>query len=161
NRLAHYLRKRGAGPGKRVALCLHRSLEMLIGVLGVLKSGAAYVPLDPEFPTERITAVLEDSGPALVLTPEDAAARLGPTGPQVVCLEPAWPAISRESDAPPVGTATAADLAYVIYTSGSTGKPKGVEIPHRAVVNLLCSMARRPGLTAQDTLLAVTTLTFD
>jgi amino acid adenylation domain-containing protein len=143
NRLAHYLQKRGVSTGDRVAICLDRSLEMLIGVLGIMKSGAAYVPLDPDFPAERIAAVLEDARPSFLLNRES------------------WPELSREMDSLPARTAAPSDLAYVIYTSGSTGKPKGVQIPHRAVVNLQCSMAREPGLSAHDTLLAVTTLAFD
>ena len=165
NRLAHFLRQRGVSTGDRVAICLERSLEMLVGVLGILKSGAAYVPLDPDFPAERIKTVIEDADPALLLTQEDVAARLGMEGGRpatpTVCLDSVWHEMACQSDRPPANTAASSDLAYVIYTSGSTGKPKGVEITHRAVVNLLCSMARQPGLTAQDTLLAVTTLAFD
>src|SRR5205085_6641104 len=114
NRLAHFLRKRGVSSGDRVAICLDRSLEMLIGVLGILKAGAAYVPLDPEFPRERIAAVLEDSCPALLLTHDDVASRLNLVGVQVVCLDSAWPEVSRESDAVPLDTARSSDLAYVI-----------------------------------------------
>jgi amino acid adenylation domain-containing protein len=161
NRLANYLRKCGAGGGERVAVCLDRSLEMLIGVLGVLKSGAAYVPLDPDFPPERITGVLEDSRPSLLLTQNDVASRLPLHSTQVAVLDSIWPEVRRLSDQAPAAGTTSADLAYVIYTSGSTGKPKGVQISHRAAVNLLCSMAQGPGLTSQDTLLAVTTLAFD
>jgi amino acid adenylation domain-containing protein len=161
NRLAHYLRKRGAGAGDRVAVCVERSLEMLVGVLGVLKAGAAYVPLDPEFPRERVSSVIEDANPSLILTQQSVASRLGLTGPRVLHLESAWPEMSGESDAPPATAVKPADPAYVIYTSGSTGKPKGVQVPHRALVNLLGSMANRPGLTSRDALLAVTTLAFD
>ena len=175
NRLAHFLQKRGVGTGNRVAICLDRSLEMLIGVLGIMKSGAAYVPLDPDFPPERLAAVLEDARPSFLLTQESVASRLQQVasgvhqppdpasgGPApVICLDSVWAEVSREEDRFTAGPATSADLAYVIYTSGSTGKPKGVEIPHRAVVNMLCSMGRRPGLTSRDTLLAVTTLAFD
>jgi amino acid adenylation domain-containing protein len=161
NRLAQFLRKRGARPGERVAICLDRSPEMIIGVLGILKSGAAYVPLDPDFPAERITTVLEDCNPSLLLTQADILSRLNLAVNNAVCLDSVWSEVSRERNEAPEQSAASWDLAYVIYTSGSTGKPKGVEIPHRAVVNLLCSMAQRPGLTAQDTLLAVTTLAFD
>ena len=161
NRLAHFLRKRGVGAGDRVAVCLDRSPEMLLGVLSVLKAGAAYVPLDPEFPRERITAVIEDAHPSVLLSQEGVASRLGLTGARIVLLDSAWPEVMRESDRTPAGGMTPSDLAYVIYTSGSTGKPKGVEVPHRGVVNLLCSMASRPGLAAEDVLLAVTTLAFD
>jgi amino acid adenylation domain-containing protein len=134
---------------------------MLAGVLGVLKAGAAYVPLDPEFPRERIAAVVEDAAPTLVLTEQTVAARLGLPPARVVCLDAVRSDVARESDKTPATAVTPADLAYVIYTSGSTGKPKGVQISHRALVNLLCAMAHKPGLTARDTLLAVTTLAFD
>jgi amino acid adenylation domain-containing protein len=161
NRLAHFLNRLGVGRGDRVALCLERSTEMLVGVLGILKAGAAYVPLDPDFPRERITAVLNDAKPSLLLTQQNVASRLGLPATPVVCLDKAWPEVARESDHVPAIAAGPSDLAYVIYTSGSTGKPKGVQIPHRAVVNLLSSMANRPGLASHDTLLAVTTLAFD
>ncbi len=161
NQLANFLRKRGVGTGDRIAICLNRSLEMLIGVVGILKAGAAYVPLDPEFPAERIAAVFEDARPSELLTHTSIASRLGTVATQVVCLDTAWGEIVREKQTAPDTATTSTDLAYVIFTSGSTGKPKGVEIPHRAVVNMLCSMAKQPGLTADDTLLAVTTLAFD
>jgi amino acid adenylation domain-containing protein len=161
NRLANFLQKRGVGTGDRVAICLDRSLEMLIGVLGILKAGAAYVPLDPDFPRERITAVVDDAKLSLILTQPSLASRLELTGEQVVRLDAVWSQVARESNQPPASTVTASDLAYVIYTSGSTGKPKGVQVSHRSLVNLLWSMARRPGLDAHDTLLAVTTLAFD
>jgi amino acid adenylation domain-containing protein len=161
NRLAHFLHRRSVVTGDRVAICLDRSLEMLIGVLGILKSGAAYVPLDPEFPAERIRTVLEDAEPSLLLTDEKIASSLGRLTTPVVCLDHVSSEMARQDNHPPASATTSSDLAYVIYTSGSTGKPKGVQVPHRAVVNLLCSMARRPGLTSGDTLLAVTTLAFD
>lgn len=161
NRVAHYLRRRGVSVGDRVAVCLDRSVDMLLAVFGVLKAGAAYVPLDPDFPRERIALVVEDAGPVLLLTQREIAARLGLPAAKVVCIDAARPEIDRESATPPATAVTADDLAYVIFTSGSTGKPKGVQIPHRAVTNFLTSMARRPGMTAADTLLAVTTLSFD
>jgi amino acid adenylation domain-containing protein len=161
NRLAHFLHQRGVSTGSRVALCLDRSLEMLVGVLGILKSGAAYVPLDPDFPAERIRTVIEDADPVLLLTQKEIASRLGQPATPVVCLDSVWPEVERHSERPPASRVTSSDLAYVIYTSGSTGKPKGVQVAHRAVVNLLCAMARQPGLTSQDTLLAVTTFAFD
>jgi amino acid adenylation domain-containing protein len=163
NRLAHFIRKRGVATGARVAILLDRSPEMVVGVLGILKAGAAYVPLDPEFPRERITTVLEDAKPTLLLAQQDIVSmlELPEMETQVICLDSAWPELTRENDYPPASATTSSDLAYLIYTSGSTGTPKGVEIPHRAVVNMLCSMERRPGITSEDTLLAVTTLAFD
>ena len=161
NRIAHSLRRRGVSVGDRVAVCLDRSTDMLLAVFGVLKAGAAYVPLDPDFPRDRIVTVVEDADPVLFLTAHDIAARLALPAGKVVCLAAAGSEIEREEATPPATAATADDIAYVIYTSGSTGKPKGVQIPHRAVVNFLTSMAVRPGMTEADTLLAVTTLSFD
>ena len=161
NQVAHFLRKRGVGTGDRIAICLDRSLEMLIGILGILKSGAVYVPIDPGFPFKRILAVLEDAKPSVLLTHSVIATGLGKMPTRVVCLDDVWPEILREKDSAPDTAVTSSDLAYVIFMSESTGKPKGVEISHRALVNMLCSMAKRPGLTSADTLLAVTTLAID
>ena len=144
-----------------MGICLDRSLEVLVGLLAVLKAGGAYVPLDPYYPRDRIGAVIEDSAPSLILTQEDIAARLGTVPCRVVCLDQARAAIMSQSPRKPETTLSPRSLAYLIFTSGSTGRPKGVEITHRAVVNLLSSMAREPGLVPQDTLLAVTTLSFD
>jgi amino acid adenylation domain-containing protein len=120
------------------------------------------VPMDPTYPGERIAHVLDDAQLPLLLTQEKMAASLPASGARVIKLDTDWNAIAAAvNGAGPATDAQSADLAYVIYTSGSTGKPKGVEIPHRAVVNLLTAMAKRPGLTSGDTLLAVTTLSFD
>ena len=161
NRLAHHLLSLGVGPGTTVGICLERSLEMLVGLLGVLKAGGAYVPLDPHYPRERIAAVIEDSTPALIVTQAEIASRLRPVPCRMICLDEDRTAIMRTSPRKPVSSVSPSSLAYLIFTSGSTGRPKGVEITHRSVVNLLSSMAIRPGLVAQDTLLAVTTLSFD
>jgi len=161
NRVAHVLLNRGVRGGDRVALCLDRSTDMVLAVLGALKAGATYVPLDPDFPPERIAHVIEDAAPALILTRQEIATRLGLPASKRVCFDTDRSEIDLADDHAPNTGVTADDLAYVIYTSGSTGKPKGVEIAHRAVVNFLTSMAQRPGLTAADTLLAVTTLSFD
>jgi amino acid adenylation domain-containing protein len=159
--LAAYLRKLGAKPGVMVGVFVERSLDMIVALLGVMKSGGAYVPLDPTYPVERISFVLADANVPVLLTQEKLAQNLPTSGTRLVCLDTGWEEIRRESVGAPPTQVTSDDLAYVIYTSGSTGKPKGVEIPHRAVVNLLNSMRKRPGLGAQDTLLAVTTLSFD
>lgn len=161
NRLAHYMRRRGVGPGCRVAVCLERSLDMVIGVLGVLKAGAAYIPLDPEFPAERVAAVLADANPTLILTQSSVASHLEMITGCFVKFDEARPEVDRESDSPLSNVLSPESPAYVIYTSGSTGQPKGVQVPHRAIVNLLTSMASRPGLSASDTMIAVTTLAFD
>ena len=161
NQVAHYLRKRSVGPEVRVGICVERSIEMMVGLLGILKAGGAYVPLDPQYPQERLAFMLEDSEVPVLLTQQRLLKSLPMHGAEVVCLDTDWKAIARESEQNLIRAATADDLAYVIYTSGSTGKPKGVQVPHRAVVNFLTSMRQQPGLTSDDTLLAVTTLSFD
>lgn len=158
-RLAARLRAQGCGPGRMVGLFLERSPRMLVALLGALKAGAAYVPLDPSYPAERIGFMLEDSAAPVVVTERVLVAELPAGGHAVLTIEDAL-----ESDAPvAAGGAVAGsdDIAYVIFTSGSTGRPKGVRIPHRAAVNFLASMAREPGLRADDTLCAITTLSFD
>ena len=163
NQLAHHLKFLGAGPDSLVAVSMDRSLEMVIALLGTLKAGAAYVPLDPSFPADRLRFMLEDSKAALLLTRSDEQKRLGELSKNVhsVCLDTDWRLISEERDDEPDVTMTSENLAYVIYTSGSTGWPKGVQISHRAAVNFLHSMRRAPGLTGDDTLLAVTSISFD
>ncbi|MBI1357392.1 MAG: amino acid adenylation domain-containing protein [Acidobacteria bacterium] len=161
NQLAHTLRKKGVGPDALVGVCVERSLDMLVSVLGVLKAGGAYVPLAPSDPADRLRFILEDTETRLVLTEQALVERLGNHPAEILRLDADWDSIAAEPDQEPPRLATAENLAYVIYTSGSTGRPKGTEIPHRALVNFLCSMRETPGMTADDTLLAVTTLSFD
>jgi len=156
--IAAVLRRHDIGPGSRVGVCLHRSIGMVAAVLGVMKAGAAYVPLDPDFPPDRLTMILEDCAAPVVLTEpglEDLV-----SGPARLVMIDA-PELGAAEPAAEVPTTTGADLAYVLYTSGSTGRPKGVEVTHRNVVNFLTAMANRPGLSASDRLVAVTTLSFD
>ena len=159
NQLAHHLQRRGVGRGVRVGLCLQRSPEMVVSLLAVLKAGGAYVPLDPAFPRERLDFMVADSGLSWVIS--HAAVRDPPAPDRVLDLDAQAPAIDAEPDTAPACSAGARDLAYVIYTSGSTGQPKGVEVEHRALLNLIASMQHEPGCGAGDTLLAVTTLSFD
>ena len=158
NQLAHHLRTSGVAPGASVGLCLERSPDMVAGMLAILKAGAAYVPLDPIYPRERIADMIADSGATIVLTQERVAGVL-PGEP--LCLEHHAAAIAAASRENPSLSLPSTSLAYLIYTSGSTGKPKGIEIEHRAFVNFLCSMRQTPGLSASDTVLAVTTICFD
>ncbi len=151
----------GVGPDVLVGLCVERSVEMVVGLLGILKAGGAYVPLDPTFPSERLAFMLEDSQASLLLTQQRLLGQLSSNTARVVCLDAHDGTLEQQNDANPASLATFENLAYVIYTSGSTGRPKGVQIPHRAVVNFLMSMQKEPGLTAEDTLLSVTTLSFD
>jgi amino acid adenylation domain-containing protein len=161
NQVAHDLRARGVGPGQRVAILVERSLAMVVGLVGIQKSGAAYVPLDPAYPAERIRLTLEQGQPTFVLTEEALLGSLPARGVEALCLDRDWKKIARNKRSNPTPAAGPEDSLYVIFTSGSTGRPKGVEITHRNVVNLLTSMQRTPGLRADDTLVAVTTLAFD
>ncbi|MEW5958866.1 MAG: amino acid adenylation domain-containing protein, partial [Chloroflexota bacterium] len=167
NQLAHHLRALGVGPETLVGIYMDRSVEMMVGLLGILKAGGAYVPLDPAFPPERIGFMLSDSQAALLLTQQHLVSNLPGPAANILCLDTDWPEIAataltaEKNGERPAGGAKPDNLAYVIYTSGSTGKPKGVQIPHQAAVNFLTSMAQEPGLTPDDVLLAVTTLSFD
>jgi amino acid adenylation domain-containing protein/thioester reductase-like protein len=161
NQVAHYLQSLGVKPETFVGVCIERSLEMVIALLGVLKAGGAYIPLDPSYPSDRIAFMIEDSLLPIVLTKQAQLKNLPQHSAQVVVLENEWAAIEQYSSDNPVSDVTTDNTSYTIYTSGSTGKPKGVQILHRTVVNLLESMRKEPGLTAQDTILAVITISFD
>ncbi|WP_445246414.1 amino acid adenylation domain-containing protein, partial [Microcoleus sp. OTE_8_concoct_300] len=161
NQVAHHLRSLGVRPDVLVGICVERSLEMVIGLLGILKAGGAYVPLDPHYPSERLTFMLEDSQAPVLLTQQHIVVRLPRSRTHVVYLDVDSEAIALQGQSNPTTNVTGNNLAYAIYTSGSTGKPKGVQILHSALVNFLTSMRRCPGLTDQDTLLSVTTLSFD
>ncbi len=161
NGVAWSLQTLGVGPDVRVGLCVERSLEMVVGLLGILKAGGAYVPLDPMYPKARLAFMLEDARVSVLVTQERLRHGLPEHGAHVVCLDPESETAAPACEINPVRPVTAPNLAYVIYTSGSTGQPKGVQIPHQAVVNFLHTMRHQPGLTHEDTLLAVTSLSFD
>jgi len=161
NQLARHLQTRGAKPGATVGIGLDRSLEMVVALLAVLKTGAAYVPLDPEFPRDRLRFMVQDASVAVVLTTSKLSDRFDGHVSPLLCLDREEKRIAQESSHNLAPIATPQDLAYVLYTSGSTGHPKGVEIPHQALVNFLWSMLHEPGCTAQDVLLSVTTISFD
>jgi amino acid adenylation domain-containing protein len=161
NQLAHYLQKLGVKSDVLVGICVERSLEMMLGLLGILKAGGAYVPLDPKYPQERLQFMLQDSAAPVLLTQQKLIELLPPNSAQVVCLDTEWPKIAECSNENIQREVQPDNLAYVIYTSGSTGKPKGVLIRHRNAVNLINSVQKQPGLTAADTLLSVTTISFD
>ncbi|WP_420130680.1 amino acid adenylation domain-containing protein [Longimicrobium sp.] len=155
--VAAALRARGAGRGCLVAVCAERSARMVAALLGVLRTGAAYLPLDPAYPAERLAYMLEDSGAPILLLDGTLADRLPASSIDRIVLDGIGPADGVDADAE-VG---AEELAYVIYTSGSTGRPKGVMVRHGGVSSFLRAMAEAPGLRADDTLLAVTTIAFD
>ncbi|MGC9184541.1 MAG: amino acid adenylation domain-containing protein, partial [Thiomonas sp.] len=160
--IAHLLQSHGVRRGDRVGLCMERHADLLAALLGVLESGAAYVPLDPGFPLERLHFMAEDAQLRCILTQEALLPLLRDCGVPQIALDSAdLTPLRSDAALPPEHTTQPDDPAYLIYTSGSTGRPKGVQVPHRAVVNLLRSMARTPGLHADDALLAVTTLSFD
>jgi amino acid adenylation domain-containing protein len=168
NRLAHYLISRGIGPEQLVAIALPRSLEMVVALLGVLKAGAAYLPLDPDYPPQRLTSMLEDAQPACVLATAQRAQQL-PNNIIPVLLLDAPEMIERlaqcpatnPSDAERVRPLNAQNPAYVIYTSGSTGLPKGVVVAHRSVAAFLCWAAAEIGPTRLAKVFASTSLNFD
>ncbi|GHH24533.1 non-ribosomal peptide synthetase [Streptomyces rubradiris] len=161
NRLARRLRALGVGRDVMVGICLERSLDMVVAVLAVLKAGGAYVPVDPKLPGDRIAFMIEDAGLPVMITQSSVAPGLPRSGATTLCVDELREELAAESAEPldtPVG---GEDLAYVIYTSGSTGRPKGVQLPHRALRNLFWAMKQWPGIDAGDSLLAVTTLSFD
>ena len=161
NRLARHIQARTGGAGKIVGIALERSLDMLVALLATLKAGCAYVPLDPKHPSARLRHILDDAGVAALIVDATVDAAIVPPGTPVIDLVRDAAVIAAEPTTVSLSRHSASSLAYVIYTSGSTGAPKGVEIEHGAVVNLLEAMARRPGLTEHDVLLAVTTIAFD
>lgn len=162
NKLAAYLKNLGAAPGTLIGVSLKRSQEMLIAMLGILKTGAAYVPLDPDFPGERISYMISDAGIKLLISEESVIKQLPEFDGVIVSIDKDARSIDKCSPSALHFTDFDSEsIAYVIYTSGSTGKPKGVQVPHRAVVNFLSSMKHTPGITQEDTVLALTTLSFD
>src|SRR5262249_54123317 len=137
NRVARHLESRGVGVGSRVGVCIPRSLDLLVGLLGILKAGGAFVPLDPSHPDQRLAFLIADSKVSLVLTQHSLSARLSPAVSDMCRLDSDWPSIADRSPDDVASAVTLDDLAYVLYTSGSTGAPKGVMVPHRGLVNYL------------------------
>ncbi len=160
NQLAHYLIGKGVQPGDIVALAADRTPELLVALLAVMKCGAAYLPLDPAYPQERVAYMLTDSAAKFLIASARLAAAFD-TPAQTLCLEDVLTEIADAPDQAPDVPVASDQLAYVLYTSGSTGRPKGVQVTHRNVVNFLGSMRQVPGLEADDKLLAVTTISFD
>ncbi|HEX6289429.1 MAG TPA: amino acid adenylation domain-containing protein [Herpetosiphonaceae bacterium] len=161
NQLAWYLRARGVSAEARVAICLDRSPEMIVGLLGVLKAGGCYVPLDPAYPAERLHAILQEAQVCVLLTTQRLVARLPSHTAPVVRLDLDWMAIARERSDTLTSGVQPDHLAYVIYTSGSTGQPKGVMIAHRGLCNLATAQIRAFGVTSESRVLQFASLGFD
>lgn len=167
NQLAHYIqqcrdaRSHVSTTEFLVGIYLERSLEMVITLLGILKSGSVYVPLDPTYPRERIAFMLQDSGCSILVTQQKFLTTLPNHSAQIICIDSDWEGIAQQSDFNLSHQIQSENLAYIIYTSGSTGQPKGVQILHKALVNFLTAMQQTLKLTEQDIQLSVTTLSFD
>jgi amino acid adenylation domain-containing protein len=161
DRIAAYLNRRGVKPSTPVGILVERSDAMLVGLLGILKAGAYYVPLDPSYPEERLRFMLQDSGLKLLLTERPFVERPSIQDYELIFLDAEFEEGSQVREHDPVALPKDSDLAYVIYTSGSTGQPKGVMVTHRGLLNVLQSMTVEPGIEKDDILLAVTTLSFD
>jgi amino acid adenylation domain-containing protein len=161
NQLGHYLRALGVGPDVFVGVFMERSLEMVIGLYGIVKAGGTYVPLDPECPPDRVAFMAKDTQVPVLLTQEHLVAKLPPQGARVICLDSEWPTIDGGTADNVPNRTTADNLAYVIYTSGSTGMPKGVMNTHRGICNRLLWMQDAYQMTEEDRVLQKTPFSFD
>ncbi len=174
NQLAHCLQRLGVGPEVCVGLCLERSTEMIVGLLGILKAGGAYVPLDPAYPSARSALMMRETQAPVLLTQQsllsylpsheeavDVAASLSARVKRVICLDRDWPTLAREDTCNPRSAVTTANLAYVIYTSGSTGRPKGTLVEHRGLTNLAAAQVRAFAIGPSSRVLQYASLSFD
>jgi amino acid adenylation domain-containing protein len=161
NQLAHYLRSLGVKPEVVVGLCVERSLEMIVGILGILKAGGGYLPLDPAYPIERLSFMIEDANVLILLTQKHLLETLSIHPEKAICLDTDWEIIQQESSENPVNQTTSQNLVYVIYTSGSTGKPKGVMIEHHSLVNFTQAAGQNYEINAQDRILQFASISFD
>jgi amino acid adenylation domain-containing protein len=161
DQLAHYLIKMGMEAEARVGICMRRSAHLIVGILGILKAAATYVPLDPAYPAQRLSFMLEDAECRLVVTEAEVGESLPANGSRAIWMDRDWPLIKNQPFESPRAKVNSKNLAYVIYTSGSTGRPKGVQCSHRGVVNLLDDFHRRQPLRAGQRCSAWTSLSFD
>ncbi len=161
NRIARYLQSKGIKPGDLVGICTERSENMLVNLFGILKTGAGYVPLDPAYPSDRLQYMCDHSKLKLIVTQDSLVQRASEFGKSLIAIDSAWNEIETLDESHVNAEVKPENTCYVIYTSGSTGKPKGVNVPHGAVVNFLYSMMETPGFDANDSVMAVTTLSFD
>ncbi|HEY6285710.1 MAG TPA: non-ribosomal peptide synthetase [Ktedonobacteraceae bacterium] len=161
NQLGHYLKTLGAHEGTLIGLCVERSLDMVVGLLGILKVGAAYVPLDPDYPTERLSFMLQDSRVPILITQRRLAARFLPAQTKIICLDSDKTQLNQQNIDDPASSITASSLAYIIYTSGSTGQPKGVQITHGSLLNLIFWHRRAFEIIASDRATQIASPAFD
>lgn len=161
NQLAHYLQSLGVGPEVLVGICVERSFEMIVGILGILKAGSAYVPLDPNYPSDRLAFMLEDSSVPVLLTQQKLVEKLPPNSARVIRLDSEWEEIASYSEKNPSSGVKPENVAYVIYTSGSTGKPKGVLIEHKSLVNYTIVASAEYGIQERDRILQFSSISFD
>ncbi|MCP4397916.1 MAG: amino acid adenylation domain-containing protein [bacterium] len=161
NQLAHHLRTFDIGPDVRVGLCIDRSLEMIVGLMGIMKAGGTYVPLDPAYPKERLAFMLEESQAKVLLTQKRLSEAIPAHRGQTICLDADWESIAREDTTNPDHVVTLENLIYVIFTSGSTGRPKGAAVYHRGFMNLVRWYAEDFRLTSEDSTLMISSLSFD
>ncbi|MDZ8136599.1 MAG: amino acid adenylation domain-containing protein [Nostoc sp. DedQUE04] len=160
NQLTHYLQKQGVGEKTLVAICLERSVEMVVGILAILKAGGAYIPLDPNYPVERLGFMLSDSQVSVLITQQEILEKLPVSSAKIVCLDIHKDEIIQESQENPVNTSKADHLAYIIYTSGSTGTPKGVLGTHRGTVNGLHWLWKTYPFAAEEVCCQKTAISF-
>jgi amino acid adenylation domain-containing protein/non-ribosomal peptide synthase protein (TIGR01720 family) len=161
NQLARYLRRSGVRPETLVGICMVRSPEMIVGVLGILKAGGAYVPFDPAYPKERLVLMMEEARLAVLLTQERLLDSLPEAGTRVICLDTGWGNIARGSGKSVATNVAADNLVYVIYTSGSTGVPKGVAVQHRSLMNYVLGAVSEWGLCRDDRVLQFASISWD
>lgn len=160
NQLAHYLLAQGIRSGDVIAVAMNRSTDLVVALLGCVKSGATYVPVDPNYPKQRVEYMLQDSGARVLLTESEHRSKFS-TSADVLCYDHLKDCIAQFSVQPPAVTIDGNQLVYILYTSGSTGLPKGVQIRHASLTNTLLSLQESPGITPDDTMLAITTISFD
>ncbi len=160
NQLAHLLLARGVNEGDRVGLAVDRSLALVVSMLAILKTGAAYVPVDPQHPTDRINYILADAACLLVLTSAAQTGRFDSLRDELV-VETLWPTLAQYPTTAPTPVPTGQSIAYILYTSGTTGRPKGAAIRHHSVANVLYSVQREPGLAPSDKTVSLSTIAFD
>ncbi|MEJ1930816.1 amino acid adenylation domain-containing protein, partial [Nostoc sp. NIES-2111] len=161
NQLAHYLQHQGVEPDQLIGICVERSLEMIVGILGILKAGCAYLPLDPSYPSERIAYMMADAGVLLLLSQDKLLAKIPAYTGKTICLDTHWQHIAQESQANCHSQVKADNLAYIIYTSGSTGQAKGVMIEHQSLVNAYFAWEKAYKLHQIKTHLQMASFSFD